>query len=146
MFNKASEDMKSLLIENPNTAVIIFVDRLGNVWIGAVNTMIRAVGTPTCVVANLSNTEFVPTLMPIEVLQLQMHFCVAKGRKVPKGATNATKGAPLTTELLAGQTEWTGNNTHLYHSANCCIVPGDDNSKPWLEGRLVEKSRWNGGT
>ena len=79
--------------------------------------------------ANISNTKFCPALIPKELLH--MHVGVAKGRGVPKGTIT---GAALTSDLLLGQSVWTGNQIHVYLSPNCRLVLGGDDTKPWTEG------------
>ena len=128
-FDKASEGMKVLMMENHNTSAIIFVDRLGWARMGAAIIILRADGTPTYTLTNLSNTELVPALVGKEIFQ--MHVGVAERRAVPK---HAIKGTPLPAELLEGQTQWTGTNNYIYLEANCYIVPGGKDTLPWIEG------------
>ena len=121
--------MKALMMENPNTGAVIFLDRLEWARMAAVPSAQRVGGKVVQIGANISNTELCPALIPKELLF--MHVSVAKGRGIPKGAI---KGAALTPELLLGQSVWTAVQVHLYLSPNCRLVPGGDESKPWTEG------------
>ena len=128
-FYEASELVKALMMKNPNTGAVIFIDRLGWARMAAVPSAQRVGGKVVQIGANISNTELCPALIPKELLF--MHVSVAKGRGIPKGAI---KGAALTPELLLGQSVWTAVQVHLYLSPNCRLVPGGDESKPWTEG------------